>query len=91
MNLLFWALTIGTLGKVLLGIGVLFVHHKMAEERIIDLDVLKSFRLEFVLTIFGIFLIVAGYGMELYFYDMVSMLTCTGDECALSAAVILAQ
>ncbi len=91
MNLLFWALTIGTLGKVLLGIGVLFVHHKMAEERIIDLDVLKSFRLEFVLTIFGIFLIVAGYGMELYFYDMVSMLTCTGDECALSAAAILAK
>ena len=91
MNLLFWALTVGTIGKVLLGIGVLFVHHKMAEERIIDLDVLKSFRLEFIMTAIGIVLIVAGYGLELYFYDMVSMLTCFGEECALSASVILAS
>jgi hypothetical protein len=91
MNILFWALTIGTIGKVLLGIGVLFVHHKMAQERIIDLKVLKSFRLEFILTAIGIMLIVAGYGLELYFYNMVSMLTCSGTECALSATAILGR
>lgn len=91
MNLLFWGLTIGTVGKVLLGAGVLIVHHKMAQERSIDNLVIKNFRMEFVLTMVGVLMIVSGYIMEIYFYDMVSMLHCAGNECALKAAVILSQ
>lgn len=91
MNLLFWALTIGTLGKVLLAVGVLIAHSKLAHERVVDQQVLRSFRLEHTLTLLGMFLIVAGYGMEIYFYDMVSMLTCSGVECPLNAALILSR
>ena len=91
MNLLFWALTVGVIGKVLLAVGVLIAHTKLAHEKKIDQLVLNSFRLEHSLTIAGIILIVVGYGMEIYFYDFVSMLTCSGADCALNATVILAQ
>lgn len=91
MNLLFWGLTVGVIGKVLLGIGVLIAHTKLAHEMKIDQLVLKSFRLEHTLTIIGLALIVAGYGMEVYFYDFVSMLTCFNEECALTATAILSQ
>jgi len=91
MNLLFWGLTVSMLGKVLLALGVLIAHTELAHERRIDKLVLKSFRIEHTLTIAGLAFIVAGYGMEVYFYDFVSMLTCFGEECALTAAAILAQ
>lgn len=91
MNLLFWGLTIGVVGKVLLGVGVLIAHSKLVHERTINYLVLQSYRTEHLLTIAGLVLIVAGYGMELYFYDFVEMLTCSGTDCALSAAVILSQ
>jgi hypothetical protein len=91
MNLLFWGLTIGIIGKVMLGVGVLIAHSKLAHERRIDQAVLRSFRTEHILTITGIILMVAGYGMEIYFYDLVTMLTCFGEECALSASVPLSQ
>ncbi|MCA9359429.1 hypothetical protein H6781_02700 [Candidatus Nomurabacteria bacterium] len=91
MNLLFWGLTVGTIGKAMLAVGVLIAHTELAHERKIDKLVLKSFRLEHSLTIAGLVLIVAGYGMEIYFYDFVSMLTCFGSECALNAAAILSQ
>ena len=91
MNLLFWALTIGVIGKVLLAVGVLIAHTELAHERKIDQLVLKSFRLEHSLTIAGIILIVAGYGMEIYFYDFFSMLTCHGEDCALTASVLFSR
>lgn len=91
MNLLFWALTVGTVGKVLLGIGVIIVHHKMAEERIINQEVLGSFRLEHIITIMGLIMIVIGYGMEIYFYNLTSMLTCVGQECAQGASAVISQ
>lgn len=91
MNLLFWGLTIGTIGKVMLGVGVLIAHSELAHERKIDKLVLKSFRIEHSLTIAGLFLIVAGYGLEMYFYDFLSMLTCSTEECIISAAAILSQ
>jgi len=91
MNLLFWALTVGVIGKILLAIGVLIAHTQLAHERVVDQLVLKSFRLEHTLTVLGILLIVTGYFMEIYFYDFVSMLTCSGTDCALNAAAILAQ
>jgi len=91
MNLLFWALTVGVIGKVLLAVGVLIAHGQLAHEGRVDGPVLRSFRLEHSLTIAGIILMVAGYGMEVYFYNFVSMLTCFGPDCALNAAVILSQ
>jgi len=91
MNLLFWGLTIGTLGKVMLAVGVLIAHSQLVHERKIDWRVIKSFRLEHSITIAGLFFIVVGYGLEIYFYDFVSMLDCFGTDCALNAAVLLSQ
>jgi len=91
MNLLFWGLTVSVIGKVMLAIGVLIAHSELAHEKKIDLKVLKSFKMEHTLTITGLVLILAGYLMEIYFYDFVSMLTCSGADCALNAAVILSQ
>lgn len=91
MNILFWALTVGVIGKVFLAIGVLIAHKELAHERRIDKLVLKSFRIEHSLTIAGLILILVGYLMELYFYDFISMLTCHGPDCALSAAALLSQ
>jgi hypothetical protein len=91
MNLLFWGLTIGTIGKILLGAGVLIAHTELAHERRIDQLVLKSFRLEHSLTIAGLILIVAGYAMEIYFYDFFYMLTCYGTDCVLPASAVMSQ
>lgn len=91
MNLLFWALTVGVIGKILLAVGVLIAHSQLAHERKVDQLVLNSFRLEHTLTIAGIFLIVAGYFMEIHFYNFVDMLTCESETCALDAATILSN
>jgi type III secretory pathway component EscU len=89
MNLLFWALTIGVIGKVMLAVGVLIAHSELAHEKRVDAKVLASFRLEHTLTVVGIILIIAGYFMEVYFYDFIQMLTCQGSDCmaAVSAAM----
>jgi hypothetical protein len=89
MNLLFWGLTIGVIGKILLAVGVLIAHTQLAHERKIDQLVLRSFRIEHTLTIAGLILIVTGYAMEIYFYGFTSMLTCFGDDCLQNAAAIL--
>lgn len=91
MNLLFWGLTIGIIGKVMLGIGVLVAHSQLAHERRVDQAVLRSFRTEHILTVTGIILMAAGYFMELYFYGLLSLLTCFTDECLFGATVILSQ
>jgi hypothetical protein len=91
MNLLFWGLTIGVLGKMMLGIGVLIAHSKLVHEQTINYLVLQSYRTEHLLTLAGLVLIMVGYGMELYFYDFVQMLTCSGADCALNASVILSR
>ena len=78
-------------GKVMVAIGVLIAHSQLAHEKKVDQLVLKSFRLEHTLTVAGLCLIVAGYGMEIYFYDFVSMLTCSGEECVMNASIILSQ
>lgn len=91
MNLLFWGLTIGVIGKVLLGIGVILAHTSLAHEKKIDSFVLKSFRLEHEMTIVGIILILIGYFMEIYFYGFTPLLTCTLEECGQAAAIFMAQ
>lgn len=92
MNLLFWGLTVGVIGKVLLAAGVLIAHTELAHEMKVDNLVLQSFKLERILTIAGIILIVAGYFMELSFYGFATeMLTCSREECENAAAAILAR
>lgn len=82
MNLLFWGLTISVVGKLLLAIGVLLAHSEIAHEHRIDDRVLRTFRIERILTLIGVALIVLGYAMEIYFYGFTPLLTCTGQECA---------
>lgn len=92
MNLLFWGLTISTVGKVMLAAGVIIAHSELAHEKRVDNLVLESFRIERILTITGLILIVGGYFMEIYFYGFTtSLLTCVGEQCGVTAAAILAQ
>ncbi len=89
MNLLFWGLTTGVIGKVLLVVGILKAHGQITHEHRIDAKVLRTFHTEKILTLLGLFLIVLGYAMEIYFYGFTPLLTCVGSECA--AAAILSQ
>lgn len=82
MNILFWGITFGTLGKVLVVLAVLFAHHKLGEERKVDKQVLASFHTEKILTLIGLVLILLGYGCEVYFYGFsTDFLTCKGVTC----------
>lgn len=90
MTLLFWGLTIGTIGKVVLGIAVLRVHSGIMHEHKIDGVVIQAIKKEKWLTIMGLTLIVLGYLMEIAFYGFATpLLTCEAGECAamLNAAI----
>jgi len=89
MNLLFWGLTISVIGKVLLVIGILKAHGQISHEHRIDAKVLKTFQTEKWLSLAGLFLIVVGYALEIYFYGFTPLLTCAGADCAGAAAGIL--
>jgi hypothetical protein len=90
MNLLFWGLTVSVIGKILLASGVLIAHSELAHEKRVDSLVIKSFKLERVLTITGILLIVGGYAMEIYFYGFdTNLLMCHGDQCETAAAAAI--
>jgi len=92
MNLLFVGMTLGVIGKCLLGLGVVWVHIKMANERSIDDLVVRSFRTELYVTMLGLVLIVVGYTMEVMFLGGFSFLTtCTGENCAASLGSLLSQ
>ncbi len=81
MNFLFWGLTIGVIGKLMLAVGVLLAHSEILNEKMIDNKVLMRFRTERVLALIGIVLILIGYIMEVYFYGFTPFLTCFGSEC----------
>jgi hypothetical protein len=91
MNLLFWGLTLGTIGKILVAIGILKVHHIMAVEQQIDAKVIRSFAFEKAVTFVGVMLIIAGYLMEIYFYDLTLLLRCHGEDCLQAANLMLSQ
>jgi hypothetical protein len=92
MNLLFWGLTVGLAGKILLVVGVLMAHGKIAHEHRIDKAVLKSFHTEKIITILGLIFIILGYCMEVYFYSVdTPLFTCIGQQCEEAAAAILSQ
>lgn len=81
MTLLFWGLTISTLGKVLLAAGVLMAHHTLAEEHRIDVKVLRTFKTEQWLTAIGVLLILSGYTLEIMFYGFTPFYDCPLGEC----------
>ncbi len=88
MNILFWGLTIGVIGKALVVVGVLIAHSGILREHKIDSVVIHRFHLEHTITVLGLILIIIGYFMEIYFYGYTPFLTCSGAEC--SAAIISA-
>lgn len=92
MNLLFWGITISVVGKVLLATGVLLAHTEIAHEGKIDNEVIKSFKIEKIMTVVGLVLIVLGYFMEISFYGFTTnLLTCSNTDCLNDAAAILSQ
>lgn len=83
MNLLLWGITLGTIGKLVLGIAVLRVHVYILKEHRIDNVVLGALKREQVVTTIGLILIVLGYIAEVAFYQTTDgMLSCVGAECA---------
>jgi len=82
MNLLFWGLTISLLGKVMLAAGVLLAHSEIAHEHRIDAKVLRIFRIEMWITLFGLVLIVIGYFMEITFYGFTPLMDCGFENCS---------
>ena len=83
MNLLLWGITLGTIGKLILGITVLRVHIWMFREHSIDGVVMRAIRREHVLTIISLTLIVVGYVFEVLFYNgSTRFFDCVGSECA---------
>lgn len=68
-DLLFWGITLGTFGKIVLGITVVSVHWKIVKEHKIDGAVLKEIRKERNFAIFAILCILVGYMLEIAYYD----------------------
>lgn len=83
MNLLFWGLTIGMVGKVILGIAVLRVHMGIMHEHKIDGVVIKSIQRERWVTFFALFLILLGYTMEIVFYEFTPLFHCPLGDCGI--------
>ena len=83
MNFLLWGITLGTVGKLVLGYAVLRVHVYILREHRIDNVVLKAIKREQFVTLLGLSLIVIGYLLEIVFYNSATdLLSCTGDSCA---------
>jgi hypothetical protein len=83
MNLLLWGITLGTIGKLILGIAVLRVHIRIFQEHSIDGVVLRAIKREHIVTVLGLLLIVIGYVLEVFFYSgSTEFFECFGAECA---------
>lgn len=65
IDLIFWAITLDVVGKVILGASVISVHWKIVKEHRVDAPVLKEMHREHTLAIFGICLILTAYVLEL--------------------------
>ena len=91
MNFLFWGLTIGVIGKILIAVGILRVHYVMAMEKSIDEIVIRSFRFEKLLTYTGIVLLIIGYVLEVYYYGDSNLLMCQFGTCRETADTLISQ
>lgn len=84
MNMLLWGLTLGTVGKLILGYAVLRVHVYILREHRIDNIVLKAIKREQFVTLLGLALILIGFLFEVYFYNYsTDLFSCTGEDCGL--------
>lgn len=72
--MLFWGLTFGVIGKILLGVTVIMVHSKITREKRIDGLVLMEMKREKTIAIIGIVFMIVGYLLELHFYDLLGFL-----------------
>ena len=82
MNYLLLGITLGTIGKLVLGVAVLRVHVYIIREHKIDDVVLKALRREQTVTLIGLALIVVGYVLEVMFYNgSTEFFSCVGPEC----------
>ncbi len=84
MNLLFWGITLGVIGKVIVVLAVLHMHHSLVKENKINHTIYLTYRQERVLTFLGLFLILIGYAMEVYFYSPTALFNCSGINCPAS-------
>ncbi|MBX2866846.1 hypothetical protein KTR10_02750 [Candidatus Kaiserbacteria bacterium] len=91
MNLLLIGLTIGVLGKIMLGIAVLRVHLGILHEHHIDNVVLRSIKREQTVTLIGLLLIVVGYLFEMFFYTGTLSFLCEIAECFIEIAAPAVQ
>jgi hypothetical protein len=81
MNILFWGITLGVIGKVLVVLAVLHMHHSLIREHKIDKKVILSYRQERFVTFIGLILIISGYLLEVWFYTPTSMFICEPGNC----------
>lgn len=70
--MLFWGLTLGILGKVLLGYAVINVHSHVIKEKHIDRDVIRAMKRERSTAALGVFLLVIGYFLELSHFGYIT-------------------
>lgn len=90
MSMLFLGMTLSVIGKVMLGLAIIWVHITMSTERSIDEEVIKAFRRETYITVAALLLIAAGYLLEIYgLGGFDALLNCEGAACAaaLSGAI----
>jgi len=66
--ILITGMTLGVIGKVLLGVAVIRVHWHVAKEHNIDGDVVQAIRNERAVAMLAIAFIVIGYVLELAFF-----------------------
>jgi len=69
--MLFWGLTFGVLGKVLLGYAVFNVHAHIIKEKEIDKDVITSMKRERGVVAAGVSLLIIGYFFELSYFGYI--------------------
>ena len=71
LDLLFFGITIGFIGKVLLGITVIRVHAHIVHERHIDKKVITAMRKEKVFALAGVLFMIIGYLLEIMHYEYI--------------------
>ncbi|MEX0920101.1 MAG: hypothetical protein WDZ69_00790 [Candidatus Pacearchaeota archaeon] len=59
------ALTLDFIGKVLIGLSVLLVHHRIWQDKKIDKSVLKEMKKEYSIAVVGIISLAVGYILHL--------------------------
>ena len=91
MNILFWGLTLGVAGKILVVLAVLHMHHSLVKEQRIERGVILTYKQERIMTFLGLILIAVGYILEIMFYSPTELFNCEGVRCAAALGNLLSQ